>query len=56
MKHRECFTKYEREVLHYCYKHIDHMWAACVAGIILECEFRDAKLILKALYDTDREK
>jgi hypothetical protein len=32
-----------KAVIEYCYKHLDQMWAAKVAGILLGCDFRDAK-------------
>jgi len=35
------------EVLAYCQKHIDQMWAATVAGMLLNCDFRDADEMLK---------
>ena len=42
-------TKNERlnltfhNILIYCEPHMDQMWAASIVGILLECEFRDAK-------------
>ena len=37
----------EIEILNYCIPHMDHMWAATVASIILGCDFRDAKAALQ---------
>lgn len=31
------------EILTYCYPHLHLMWAARIASILLECDFRDAK-------------
>lgn len=31
------------EVLDYCEPHLDHMWAATVVGILLKCDFREAR-------------
>lgn len=39
-------SKQDKEILSYCAKHIDHMWAAVIAGIILGCDFRDSKSML----------
>lgn len=35
------------EILKYCEPHLDHMWAAYIASIILKCDFRDVKQELK---------
>ncbi len=32
-----------REVLEYCKPHLDQMWAATIVGMLLKCDFRDAK-------------
>jgi hypothetical protein len=37
-------VEHERDILKYCEKNLDYMWAATIAGIILECDFRDAKV------------
>ena len=42
------------EILKYCKPHVDQMWAACIVGIILNCDFRDAKSEL-AKYDKESE-
>jgi hypothetical protein len=31
------------DVLRYCYKNIQYMWASSIASILLNCDFRDAK-------------
>lgn len=31
------------KVIEYCYDHLDKMWAARIVGILLGCDFRDAK-------------
>lgn len=33
----------EIEILNYCGPHLDQMWAASIVGIILGCDFKDAK-------------
>jgi hypothetical protein len=33
--------EHERQILNYCLNHTSFMWAATVAGIILECDFRE---------------
>lgn len=38
---------HERKILDYCEKNHGYMWADTVIGIILECDFRDAKEYLK---------
>ncbi len=35
------------EILNYCVPHMDEMWAATIASIILGCDFRDAKAALQ---------
>lgn len=42
-------TGSEIEVLKYCYGRTDEMWAACVVGIILKCDFRDSTSKLQEL-------
>lgn len=37
----------EIEILNYCVPHMDEMWAATIASIILGCDFRDAKAALQ---------
>ena len=37
------------KVLKYCKPHTEQMWAASVAGIILECDFRDAGTKIKEI-------
>ena len=39
----------EREIIKYCSKHIDKMWAASICAIILDCDFRDTPEKLKDL-------
>lgn len=36
-------TEKEKEILSYVTPYIEYMWAARIAGIILECDFRDVK-------------
>lgn len=43
----EDYIDRRREVLEYCYDHLDKMWAAKVASILLDCDFRDAKTYAK---------
>jgi len=33
----------KKAVVEYCYDHLDKMWAARITGILLGCDFRDAK-------------
>jgi hypothetical protein len=33
----------KKAVVRYCYDHLDKMWAANITGILLGCDFRDAK-------------
>lgn len=33
----------KKAVIEYCYDHLDKMWAAKITGILLGCDFRDAK-------------
>lgn len=33
----------KKAVVEYCYDHLDKMWAANITGILLGCDFRDAK-------------
>ncbi len=35
------------EILKYCEPHLDLMWAASIVGIVLDCDFRDAKSALR---------
>ena len=42
-----------QDILEYCRPHLDQMWAAVIVGIILGCDFRDAKFEL-ARYDLKR--
>ncbi len=35
--------KKQNQILEYSKPHIDQMWSATICGIILDCEFRDAK-------------
>jgi hypothetical protein len=42
-----------REVLEYCYDHLDKMWAAKVASILLDCDFRDAKTYAKLVLERE---
>lgn len=32
-----------KSVIDYCYEHLDKMWASRITGILLGCDFRDAK-------------
>jgi len=41
---RADFREAQRQaILEYCQPHLDQMWASTIAGILLECDFRDAK-------------
>lgn len=42
-------TNKEMEIIEYCKKYIDQMWATTIVGIILNCDFRDAKAKLELL-------
>jgi hypothetical protein len=42
-----------REVLEYCYDHLDKMWAAKVTSILLDCDFRDAKGYAKLVLERE---
>jgi hypothetical protein len=33
----------KKAVVEYCYDHLDIMWSAKIVGILLGCDFRDAK-------------
>lgn len=33
----------KKAVIDYCYDHLEKMWAARIVGILLGCDFRDAK-------------
>lgn len=33
----------KKAVIEYCYDHLETMWAARITGILLGCDFRDAK-------------
>lgn len=33
----------KHEVLLYCSKYLDYMWASTIVSILLECDFRDSK-------------
>ena len=35
-----------RQILLYCEPYLDQMWAAVVVGILLDCDFKDAKQIV----------
>jgi hypothetical protein len=37
------FLVKKKAVVRYCYDHLDKMWAANITGILLGCDFRDAK-------------
>lgn len=39
------------KVLDYCKPHLDKMWAATIVGILLDCDFRDAKVTLEEWYE-----
>jgi hypothetical protein len=42
-----------REVLQYCYNHLDSMWAAEITAILLDCDFRDAKTYAKLVLERE---
>ena len=33
----------KKEIVEYCYDSLEQMWSARIVGILLECDFRDAK-------------
>lgn len=35
------------EILEYCRPHLDQMWAAKIASIILDCDFRETKTVIE---------
>lgn len=37
------FLTKQKAVVEYCYDHLDKMWAAKITGIVLGCDFKDAK-------------
>jgi hypothetical protein len=41
-REQDYLTK-QKTVVEYCYDHLDKMWAAKITGILLGCDFRDAK-------------
>lgn len=41
----------EKIVLAYCKKHIEYMWAAVIAGMILNVDFRESKKVLEEMKD-----
>lgn len=41
----------EEKILDYCEPHLDEMWAANIVGILLDCDFRNAKEHLAAWKD-----
>lgn len=41
------------EILEYCNGHTNQMWAANIVGIILECDFRDAREKLRDYLSKD---
>lgn len=59
-------SNYEKEILdlivktkavvEYCEPNLDKMWAARVVGILLGCDFRDAKDHLEGFYNYCEEK
>ena len=42
---------HEKDILDYCKNknNLDYMWASTIAGIILNCDFRDAKTEIRKL-------
>ena len=51
------FLLKRHEVLKYCEPHLDQMWAASIAGILLGCDFRDCKFYIKKYFEwIEREK
>lgn len=40
--------KKREEVIRYCLPHVEMMWAASIIGILLDCDFRDAKQAAEA--------
>lgn len=41
----------EKQILEYCYKYWEKMWAVTIMSIILDCDFRDAPWLYKELKD-----
>lgn len=37
------FEVKRKAVVEYCYSHLEQMWAAKITGILLGCDFREAK-------------
>jgi hypothetical protein len=48
---KKIFTAKEKEILLYCLKYIKQMWASSVAGMILDCDFRDAEYELSKIQE-----
>lgn len=38
-------THREVDILEYCYPHYHQMWAATIMGIILGCDYREARQV-----------
>jgi hypothetical protein len=49
----EDYIDKNREVLEYCYDHLDSMWAAKITAILLDCDFRDAKTYAKLVLERE---
>ena len=43
------YSQKELEILNFCKPHLDIFWAAKIAGIILNCDFRDTVIKIKEL-------
>jgi len=37
------FTRKDREILEYCEPYMEYFWASRIVGILLDCDFKDAK-------------
>lgn len=44
-----------KAVIEYCYDHLDKMWAAKICGILLGCDFKDAKEHAKLFFEFAEE-
>jgi hypothetical protein len=45
----------KKAIVDYCYPYLDKMWASHIVGIILICDFRDAKQYANKFFDYCKE-
>jgi hypothetical protein len=50
LSRRDLIIKH-KAVIEYCEPHLDQMWAARIVGILLGCDFGDAKENLKYFFE-----